>query len=153
VGPPRLGAVPEGSGAYALNLLAPRDGSFALGAADGLHPLERQGELWRGAFADGEYHLVVDGVESHRGRCARFQAYGVRDLSAVVDTDSLVWSDDTWEGVAREGRVLYEPHVELFTEEPRFDLAMPRLRAPREFGVTNVDLADDFDAKAVELRR
>jgi maltooligosyltrehalose trehalohydrolase len=87
-----------------------------------------------------EYLLVLDRVETYPDPCSRFQPYGVRGPSAVVDPAAFAWTDDAWNGVALADLVLYELHVGSFSEEGTFEAAIPYLRGLRELGITAVEM-------------
>jgi maltooligosyltrehalose trehalohydrolase len=110
----------------------------------GAYPLERgEDGLFAGTFpgnAGDEYLLAIDGLESFPDPCSRYQPYGVRGPSQVVDTDGFAWTDADWRGVSLDELVLYELHVGTFSDEGTFDGVIPRLTQLRELGVTAIEL-------------
>jgi len=113
-------------------------------AADRAHPLVRGDDgVFSGAFEGGdgdEYLLCIDGAETYPDPCSRFQPYGVRGPSAVVDPARFRWTDEGWAGLSLDELVLYELHVGTFTDEGTFDAAVPYLRELRELGVTAIEV-------------
>src|SRR6516162_559093 len=45
---------------------------------------------------------------------SRFQPQGPHGPSQVVDPGRFAWTDGTWEGVRRDGQVIYELHLGTF---------------------------------------
>ena len=124
----------------AIEVWAPKARALAVHTADGAHELQREGELWSGTFPGEhgtEYLLRLDDGETYPDPCSRWQPYGVRGSSAVVDTrryggERLAPSLDDL--------VIYELHVGTFTEEGTFDAAARKLQALRALGVTAVEV-------------
>jgi maltooligosyltrehalose trehalohydrolase len=136
-----LGAVPQEDGAVELTVWAPHARSLAVHTADGAHPLDRGDDgTYTGTFPGGhgdEYLLRVDGGETLPDPCSRWQPYGVRGPSAVVDPRRIA---NQRIGLSIDGLVIYELHVGTFTEEGTFEAAIPKLQALRELGVTAIEL-------------
>jgi maltooligosyltrehalose trehalohydrolase len=121
---------------------APRASRVAVRVKGADHPLERDGELWRGpAAARGgdDYLLVIDG-EGRPDPCSRRQPHGVRGASRVVDPRRFGWSAAGWAGLRLEELVLYELHVGTFSHDGTFDGAIPHLKDLAELGVTAVEV-------------
>jgi maltooligosyltrehalose trehalohydrolase len=121
---------------------APNASSAAVRVNGGDHPLERDGELWRGRAAarDGDdYLFVVDG-EARPDPCSRRQPEGVRGPSRIVDPSRFGWSAATWGGLRLDELVLYELHVGTFSDEGTFEGAIPHLQELAELGVTAVEV-------------
>jgi maltooligosyltrehalose trehalohydrolase len=125
-----------------LSVWAPSVESLAVHAGEGAEPLERgEDGLWTGRFAGGagtQYFLALDGRELYPDPCSRFQPYGVRGPSEVVDTAALGLG--ARRGLDLDELVLYELHVGTFTEEGTFDAVVPYLRGLAELGVTAIEL-------------
>jgi maltooligosyltrehalose trehalohydrolase len=140
----RLGAVPVDDGTVELTVWAPSVRALEVHTSGGAHPLERGGEShWTGRFpgaAGTQYLLAVDGAETVPDPCSRFQPYGVRGPSEVVDPAACAWTDTAWQGVALEDLVLYELHVGTFSDEGTFDAVIPQLAALRGLGVTAIEV-------------
>jgi maltooligosyltrehalose trehalohydrolase len=136
-----LGAVPDADGTVELAVWAPMARTLAVHAADGAHPLERGDEgMFSGRFPGGhgdEYLLCIDDRETYPDPCSRWQPYGVRGPSAVVDTERF---EGRRIGLPLDELAIYELHVGAFTEEGTFDAAIPRLAGLRELGVTAIEL-------------
>jgi maltooligosyltrehalose trehalohydrolase len=136
-----LGAVPHHDGTVELTVWAPDVQSLAVHAADGAHPLDRGDDgvhvgRFPGRHGD-EYLLRLEGGETYPDPCSRWQPYGVRGASAVVDPARIAGERI---GVTLDDLVVYELHVGTFTAEGTFDAAIPRLRALRELGVTAIEV-------------
>ena len=133
-----LGAVPNADGAVAIEVWAPKAQTVAVHTADGAHPLTRDGELWLGTFPGEhgtEYLLCLDDGETHPDPCSRWQPFGVRGPSAVVQLQP-----GERIGLSLDDLVLYELHIGTFTEEGTFDAAIAKLPQLRELGVTALEL-------------
>ena len=133
-----LGAVPNANGAVAIEVWAPKAQTVAVHTADGVYPLTRDGELWLGTFPGGhgtEYLLCLDDGETYPDPCSRWQPFGVRGPSAVVQPEP-----GERIGLSLDDLVLYELHVGTFTEEGTFDAAIAKLPRLRELGVTAIEL-------------
>jgi maltooligosyltrehalose trehalohydrolase len=113
----------------------------AVHAADGAHPLERDGDgIFRGGFPGShgsEYLLCIDEDETFPDPCSRWQPYGVRGPSAVVDTARFAGSPL---GLSLDDLVIYELHIGTFTEEGTFDAAARKLPQLRELGITAIEV-------------
>jgi maltooligosyltrehalose trehalohydrolase len=132
-----LGAAPHADGVE-IEVWAPRARSLAVHTADGAHPLTRDGESWRGTFPGGhgtEYLLCLDGGETYPDPCSRWQPYGVRGPSAVVQM-----GPGERVGPSLDELVIYELHVGTFTDEGTFDAAIAKLPRLRGLGVTAIEL-------------
>ena len=134
-----LGAVPYDDGAVELTVWAPNVQSLAVQTAGGVHELDRGDDgVFTGRFPGrhgDEYLLALDGDVTYPDPCSRWQPYGVRGPSAVVD---IPRSDPI--GLALDDLVIYELHVGTFTEEGTFDAIVPRLGELRELGVTAIEV-------------
>jgi maltooligosyltrehalose trehalohydrolase len=136
-----LGAVPHSDGTVELTVWAPDVQSLAVHAADGAHPLDRGDDgvhvgRFPGRHAD-EYLLCLVGGETYPDPCSRWQPYGVRGASAVVDRARIAGERI---GLTLDDLVVYELQVGTFTAEGTFDAAIPRLRALRDLGVTAIEV-------------
>jgi maltooligosyltrehalose trehalohydrolase len=136
-----LGAVPQSDRVVELTVWAPKAQSLAVHTADGAHPLDRGDDgTFTGTFPGGhgdEYLLRIDGGETFPDPCSRWQPYGVRGSSAVVDPRRVAGERI---GLSLDGLVIYELHVGTFTEEGTFDAAIPKFQGLRELGVTAIEL-------------
>jgi maltooligosyltrehalose trehalohydrolase len=139
-----VGAVPGDDGTVELTVWAPRAQTLDVHTADGVHRLE-PGEhgVHRGSFpgAGGtQYLLAVDEAETYPDPWSRYQPFGVRGVSEVVDVSGFPWADAGRTAVTLDDLVLYELHVGTFSEAGTFDGVVPRLRMLRELGVTAIEL-------------
>ena len=135
----RLGAHARGDGSAEIAVWAPNVRVLGVYAADAVYPLERGDDgIFSGSFPGGEYLLELDGRVVLPDPCSRWQPYGVRGASAVVEP--FEWTDGSWRGPSLDELVVYELHVGAFTDEGTFDAVIPRLAGLRELGVTAIEL-------------
>src|SRR3954465_383314 len=136
-----LGAVPHDDGTVELTVWAPKARTLAVHAVDGAHELGRGDDgTFTGRFPGrhgDEYLLRIDGSETFPDPCSRWQPYGVRGASAVVDTGRFAGERI---GLTLDDLVVYELHVGTFTEEGTFDAAIARLPGLRDLGVTAIEV-------------
>ena len=133
-----LGAVANADGAVSIEVWAPKAQTISVHTADGAHALTRDGEAWRGTFPGGhgtEYLLSLDDGEMYPDPCSRWQPYGVRGSSAVVQLHV-----DERIGLSLDDLVLYELHVGTLTADGTFDAAIAKLPQLRELGVTAIEV-------------
>ncbi len=140
-----LGArpLPEGGGVE-LRVWAPEAKRVSARVGEREHALapEEHG-IWvaRVDAAVGEdYAFVLDGGPELPDPASRFQPYGLRGRSRIVDTTAFAWSDDGWAGVATDDLVVYELHVGTFTPAGTFDAAIADLPRLRALGVTAIEV-------------
>jgi maltooligosyltrehalose trehalohydrolase len=86
------------------------------------------------------YRYQLDGDATLPDPASRRQPEGPHGPSEVVDPGAYSWRDDGWNGVRRDGLVLYEIHVGTFTPEGTFAAAIDRLPALARLGVTCLEL-------------
>lgn len=104
------------------------DGGYFSCRVDGLRPGARYGYR-----LDDETRLEADPA-------SRWQPDGPGAPSALVDPRGFEWTDAKWQGVAREGQVLYEMHVGTFTPEGTWAAARQQLARLRDIGITVVEM-------------
>jgi len=101
------------------------------------------GGYWSGwsaaAGASMYYRFQLDG-EVYPDPASRFQPHGPHGPSQIIDPASFEWSDDQWQGVSREGQVLYEMHIGTFTPEGTWAAAMEQLPHLADLGVTLLEV-------------
>jgi len=71
---------------------------------------------------------------------SRFQPDGVHGPSQWIDPDAYPWNDASWEGIAKEGMILYELHVGTFTKEGTYLAAIERLEELIDLGITAIEI-------------
>jgi maltooligosyltrehalose trehalohydrolase len=71
---------------------------------------------------------------------SRFQPLGPEGPSQVFDVKRFAWTDSAWQGVQRDGQVLYEMHIGTFTAEGTYAAAAKQLRELAELGVTVIEM-------------
>ncbi len=87
----------------------------------------------------GLYRLRLD-TGCFPDPASRFQPDGPHGPSQIVDPGKFRWTDADWEGVSREGQVLYEMHIGTFTREGTWGAAMAELPELAELGITVIEL-------------
>jgi maltooligosyltrehalose trehalohydrolase len=118
------------------------------GEKDASHEVGRklaaeEGGYWAGfvqnASAGMQYrYRLDDGV--FPDTASRFQPHGPHGASQIIDPTSFKWSDDGWQGVTREGHVIYEMHIGTFTREGTWAAACEHLSHLAELGVTLLEV-------------
>src|SRR5436305_14187352 len=135
-----LGAVPH-AGTVELTVWAPHARSLAVHTADGAHALDRgDGGMFTGEFPGGhgdEYVLALDGDATYPDPCSRWQPYGVRGPSAVVDVERFAGERLA---LCLDEAGFYEREGGTFTDEGTFHPAVPKLAPVRRLRVTALDL-------------
>ena len=101
------------------------------GHSSGLVPDVRPGDL---------YWYRLDGERLRPDPASRFQPQGPHGPSAFVDPLAFEWTDRQWQGVVREGQVLYEMHVGTFTPEGTWAAAAAHLHELVELGITVIEM-------------
>lgn len=71
---------------------------------------------------------------------SRYQPQGPGGPSQVIDPNEFRWSDGEWQGVAREGQVIYEMHFGTFTPEGTYAAAGEQLDALADLGVSVIEV-------------
>ena len=108
-------------------------------------PLESMGAgLFDGivsaAAAGDDYTFSLDGGRPLPDSVSRWQPYGIRGPSRIVNPHDYPWADAAWRGHALADYVIYEMHVGTFTHAGTFDAAIEHLAPLAELGVTAVEL-------------
>jgi maltooligosyltrehalose trehalohydrolase len=80
------------------------------------------------------------GGKSFPDPASRFQPEGPHNASQIVDGRQFEWKDEDWQGVSREGQVIYEMHIGTFTTAGTWDAARKELRELKELGVTVLEV-------------
>jgi maltooligosyltrehalose trehalohydrolase len=93
-----------------------------------------------GVAAGDRYWFLIDGERLRPDPVSRFQPDGPHGPSMIVDPRAFAWTDDGWEGVRREGQVVYELHVGTFTPEGTWASAAAQLSQLARLGVTTVEM-------------
>jgi maltooligosyltrehalose trehalohydrolase len=94
-----------------------------------------------GAFAGTRYRFRLDGNTAlYPDPASRFQPEGPHGPSEVVDAAQFAWTDEAWQGVRAERRVLYELHVGTFTQEGTWAAAARELAELGQLGITVIQL-------------
>ena len=149
-----MGAAPGDDGTVELNVWAPKARTLDVHTSAGVHALERDDDaVFSGHFpgvAGDQYLLALDGAETYPDPCSRFQPYGVRGPSEVVDPAAFEWTDAEWQGVTLDELVVHQLHVGTFSEEGTFEADEDANRLHLRRG--DAELVADFRAKHVEVR-
>jgi maltooligosyltrehalose trehalohydrolase len=102
---------------------------------------------------DGYFALALEGIDEAQrygyrldngplrpDPCSRWQPGGAHQPSAVALPERFVWTDQSFQPIAREDLVFYELHVGTFTEAGTFDAIIPRLPELKALGITALEL-------------
>ena len=116
-----------GGGSSALTLELEAEGYFS-----GFAPRVDDGTQYRYRL-DARPELLPDPA-------SRFQPEGPHGPSRVVDPGRFAWSDAGWEGVGRDGQILYEMHIGTFTPEGTWAAATRELPELASLGVTVLEV-------------
>jgi maltooligosyltrehalose trehalohydrolase len=106
------------------------------------HPLHAEGNGYFSASvlhaeAGMDYVFRLDGEPgTFPDPASRFQPEGPRGPSMIVDAERFAWRDHRWQGIARQGQVLYEMHVGTFSQEGTWRGAMEQLDDLADLGIT-----------------
>jgi maltooligosyltrehalose trehalohydrolase len=137
-----LGAVPVGDGLVRFRVFS-LEHEPVLVVGDVEHTMVDEGHgTWVAAVAAAagdDYAYIIDGTRLPDPH-SRWQSFGLRGPSRVVDPGAWTWTDAGWDGVALEQLVVYELHVGTFTERGTFDAVIPHLGELAELGVTAIEL-------------
>ena len=93
-----------------------------------------------GAGAGTLYQFSVDRTHGRPDPRSLFQPHGVHGPSQVVDRDAYQWTDQQWQGVAKQDLVIYELHLGSFTAAGTYEGAIGRLDELVELGITAIEL-------------
>ena len=86
------------------------------------------------------YSFSLDGGAPRPDPRSNFQTQGIDGPSQVVDHEAFRWSDESWEGFALPGAVLYELHVGTFSSPGTFDGVIEHLPHLVQLGVDAIEL-------------
>ncbi|HMC20596.1 MAG TPA: malto-oligosyltrehalose trehalohydrolase, partial [Thermoanaerobaculia bacterium] len=121
-----------------------RQAAVVIEASD--FPLERERDGYfrgvvREAGAGTRYRLRLDGAsEAFPDPASRFQPEGPHGPSVVVDPAAYQWRDTGWDGVQKEGLVIYEMHIGTFTGEGTWRTAMEKLEPLVDVGINLLEI-------------
>jgi maltooligosyltrehalose trehalohydrolase len=71
---------------------------------------------------------------------SRFQPDGPHGPSQIIAPERFIWTDQGWQGVPRNGQVLYEMHLGTFTREGTLGAATAELAELKNLGITVIEL-------------
>lgn len=146
-----LGAVPDGDGAWAVRLWAPKSAAptlvlTATGEEWPLEPDSRRAGYWTLALAGWpagtRYGFrLAPGGPVRADPASRWQPDGVLAPSALWE-DGHAWVDQAWPGIkpGAPDFSVYELHVGTFTAEGTFDAAIADLPRLARLGVSVLEL-------------
>jgi maltooligosyltrehalose trehalohydrolase len=104
---------------------------------------EEPNGYWSGYVAEASagmhYRFQLD-ESAWPDPASRFQPRGPHGVSRIVDPTAFAWTDDGWQGVRREGQVIYELHIGTFTRDGTWAGAMKQLPALADLGVTLLEV-------------
>lgn len=101
------------------------------GYFEGILPHVRPGDQYL-------YHL--DDLVSRPDPASQYQPGGVHAATQICDPLGFPWSDQDWQGIAKQDLVIYELHVGTFTRAGTFQAAIERIPELIELGITAVEL-------------
>jgi len=86
------------------------------------------------------------GDQPYPDPASRYQPEGPHGPSLIVDS-SFPWTDQHWDGIPEQGRVLYEMHIGTFTIEGTYRAAARELPELAQLGITVIQLMplSEFD--------
>ncbi|MEA2603032.1 MAG: maltooligosyltrehalose trehalohydrolase [Acidobacteriota bacterium] len=93
-----------------------------------------------GAGDGSFYRYRLDGGDAFPDPASRFQPEGPHGPSQVVDPSGFQWTDRDWQGLVREGQVIYEMHLGTFTPEGTWEAAARELPELAALGITVIEL-------------
>ena len=71
---------------------------------------------------------------------SHFQPEGVHGPSQVIDHNSFVWDDVSWNGLELSRMIMYEAHTGAFTPDGTFDAIISRLDDLKDTGINALEL-------------
>jgi len=71
---------------------------------------------------------------------SRYQPEGPHGPSQIIDPNTFRWSDNAWQGVTREGQVIYEMHIGTFTSKGSWAAATEQLPELARLGMTVLEV-------------
>ena len=100
------------------------------------------------AVAGGRYWFRLDpptklgagGGTLRPDPASRWQPDGPHQPSAYVDPAAFTWTDAQWQGLRKDGQVIYEMHVGTFTREGTWRAAAAELEELARLGVTVIEM-------------
>jgi maltooligosyltrehalose trehalohydrolase len=118
---------PRGSGPQRVAALDRESDGYFSGLVSDVRPGDR-------------YWYRLDRERLRPDPASRFQPDGPHGPSAFVDPLAFQWTDASWEGVTREGQVIYEMHVGTFTPAGTWAAGAAELERLADLGVTVVEM-------------
>ncbi len=71
---------------------------------------------------------------------SRYQPDGPHGPSQVVNPDHFVWTDGRWNGITREGQIIYEMHIGTFSQDGTWKGAQRELAELAKIGITLIEV-------------
>ncbi|MGI8505868.1 MAG: malto-oligosyltrehalose trehalohydrolase [Solirubrobacteraceae bacterium] len=138
-----LGARVLDDGRVQFRVWAPHPSSIALSLDGRELALDPAGygvyEVAAPAHAGDDYCFLVEGRELP-DPCSRWQPYGLRGPSRVLDAGALAGAVDSFTPPAADQLLIYELHVGTFSAQGTFEGAIPHLGALAQLGVTAIEI-------------
>ena len=143
-----LGAVPSPRGGVHFRVWAPRRRTVKVvlgGKKERVASLDAAaGGYFQGHVAAADvgdvYWYRLDDSGDFPDPVSRFQPDGPHGPSQIVDPGNFRWTDDAWQGVPRNGQVIYEMHIGTFTQEGTWEAAIRELPALADTGITVLEV-------------
>ncbi|MCU1386422.1 MAG: malto-oligosyltrehalose trehalohydrolase [Acidobacteria bacterium] len=150
-----IGAEPVDSGATHIRLWAPRPRRVAVITGTGARTeLTREDDGYVSgtieAGAGDRYQFKLDDDEKlYPDPASRFQPEGPHGPSVIVDPAAFRWTDGQWNGVSRDGQVVYEMHIGTFTRAGTWAAAAEQLGELARIGITLIEVmpAVEFEGR------
>lgn len=115
---------------------------------------EESGGYWSGLIAEAKagdrYRFRINEKETlYPDPASRFQPEGPHGPSQIIDPSKFAWTDDAWQGISPNNRVIYEMHIGTFTPEGTYRAAQRELEELAQLGITVIEIMPlaEFDGK------
>jgi maltooligosyltrehalose trehalohydrolase len=124
----------------ALDLVIPHEG-----AVGRVLPMTREADGHFRAFdldarPGGRYWFRLDNDKLRPDPASRWQPDGPHEPSAYVDPRAFAWTDAGWQGLSKDGQIVYELHVGTFTAAGTWRAAVEQLEELARIGITVVEM-------------
>jgi maltooligosyltrehalose trehalohydrolase len=149
-----IGAEVTESGRTHYRVWAPKARSLEVAIEHGedriFYPLHREDGYFSGEAPGGtgtEYRFRLDGsTDLYPDLASRFQPRGPLGPSQVIDPAAFRWRDAKWQGLSRNGQVMYELHIGTYTREGTWEAAARELPELARLGITCIEMmpVNDF---------
>jgi maltooligosyltrehalose trehalohydrolase len=130
---------------HMFEVWAPRARTIAVRIGGEDHPMQPSAGGWwkgrvEGAGPGTDYGFVIDGSDPVPDPRSPYQPHGVHGPSRLIDPNTFVWTDASWQARPLSSGIVYELHIGTFTPKGTFESALERLDYLCGLGVTHVEL-------------